>query len=156
MELTTEVPQTGTRLRIDADRQFEQAQGDSVLRVQGEKDGTPVFDAAYVEVDERDGEAVAQILDWTLTPPPEVQDEIAQQVQATFQSKLSGRDANQIAHIATQATWQAMMQSLGLPSPDQIDKTQHPLAKLAERFRRAAAKRRSAYSGGSQSPTGQR
>lgn len=150
MELTTEVPQTGTKLRIDADRAFEQSGGDTVLRVQGQgTDGGQVFDSAFVELSEQEANAVAKILEWVLQPAPEIQDMIAQEVQATFSSKLSGRDAQQIAHIVQIAQWQAMQQKLGLPSPEQVgDQGQHPLRRLAERFQRAAAKKRAAYSGG--------
>lgn len=150
MEVLTEVPQSGTKLRIDADRQFEQQQGDSVLRVQGQsREGSPIFDAAYVEVSDQEAQAVATILQWITQPTPELQDKIAQEVQAAFSSKLSGRDAQQIAHIVTRAQTQALQEYVSLPrTQDQpTNGSQHPLQSLSERFQRAAARKRGPYSG---------
>lgn len=144
MEVLTEVPQTGTKLRFDIDREIERPTGDSVMRVQGQsQDGGNLFDAAYVETNPEEADLVAIVLRETWAPSPETQDQIAQEVQATFGSRLSGRDAAQIAEIATQAQWRAVQQKLGLGDPNKVKKTAQ---KLAEQFERASAKRRS-YTG---------
>jgi hypothetical protein len=148
MEVLTESPQ-GTKLRIDADRQWEGQQGDSVLRVQGQSaDGGAIFDAAYVEIAEQEAQAVSQVLSVLDSPPAELVDHIAQEVQATFRSRLSGRDAAQIAQIATLATQQWVMQSLGASSEQWKQQSgASPIKRLAERFQRAASKRRGPYAG---------
>jgi hypothetical protein len=138
MEVTTEVPQTGTRLRIDADRQFEGQAGDSVLRVQGQsRDGSQVFDAIYVETNADEAQAVGTLLRSLRQPPQELSDEISQEVQATFGSKLGGRDAHQISQIVVRAWRQQALHLLG-SQPDPDSRLEH----LAERFQRAAANRR--------------
>jgi hypothetical protein len=143
MEVTTEVPQTGTRLLIDADRDFDRPSGDSVLRVRGErKDGGHVLDAAYVEVDGQEAQAVSQALRQIRQPTPELHDEIAREVQAAFGARLGARDAAQIAQIVSRTWWQHLGVHLGT---DQQER-EHRLQQLAERFERAAAKRRGAPS----------
>ena len=144
-EVITEVPQTGTRLRIDADREFDVQSGDSVLRVRGErKDGGQVLDAAYVEVDGQEAQAVAYALRQVRQPSPELHDEIAREVQAAFGARLGARDASQIAQIVSRAWWQHLGAQLGA---DQNEREQR-LERLAQRFERAAAKRRGAPSTG--------
>jgi len=140
MEVMTEVPQTGTKLRIDADRQFEGQAGDSVLRVQGQsRDGSQVFDAIYVETNADEAQVVGTLLRALRQPPQELSDEISQEVQATFGSKLGGRDAHQISQIVTRAWRQHALQLLGA----QPEREQR-LEQIAERFERAAANRRQA------------
>lgn len=140
MDLTTEVPQTGTRLRIDADRQFEGQPGDGTLRIAGEREGSQVFDATYVEVDEKEADLTAWLLRAIRTPTPELLDRVAQEVQATFSSKLSGREARQTADIMWQAIRAQVREYAGV-------KGEHDtmVDKLAERFERAAARRRQAF-----------
>lgn len=152
MEVQTEVP-TGTRLRIDADRQFEGQQGDSVLRIQGERpEGGQVFDATYVEVEHYEAQAIAKILRSLTSPPPEQLDEIAREVQATFGSRLGGRDAQQIAQMAVRSQAQLVGSWLGTSvGSGDISKPQEQLEYLAERFERAAAKKRNAPSWSQQS-----
>lgn len=138
MELVTDAP-TGTKLRIDADRQFEGQQGDSVLRVQGERpEGGQVFDATYVEVDDKEAYAIAQLIRTARQPTPELMDTISREVQAMFGSRLSGRDAQQIAQTVGRAWWDWLGSSL---SVTEEHRPQYVEA-LAERFERAAAKKR--------------
>lgn len=150
MQVEAQVPDTGTRLRLDADRQFESQQGDSVLRVQGQTpDGSPVFDAVYVEVTGQEARAVALLAEFIQKPPAQVEDAIAQEVQAAFSSRLTGRDAQQVAHIAHLAIWQALAPTLGIdprsmPNPAE---GQNPLRRVIERFQRAAAKKQAPWAG---------
>lgn len=145
MELQTEVPQTGTKVRIDADRGFEGQSGDSILHVQGQStDGSPTFDAAYVEVNAQEAEAISHVLRWIGSPTPQMLDKVAQEVQATFSSKLGGRDAQQIAQLTATAVRQLVGQWIGAGSDHQV---QEQVDTLAERFERAAAKRRQRYAG---------
>lgn len=136
MEVLTDSP-SGTHLRIDSDRQFDTPTGDSVLRVQGERDGGQVFDAAYVEVGAQEANVIAKALRILQKPHPELQDEITQEIQATYSSRLSGRDAHQIAEVCglAQRTWIARLVG---GDPQSQEKT---MERLAERFERAAAKR---------------
>jgi hypothetical protein len=137
VEVQTQSP-SGTKLRIDADRTFEGQTGDGVLRIQGEgHDGGPVFDAAYTEVDPREADTVAKLLRATQQSPQEMKDRIAQEVQATFGSRLGGRDAHQIAEIVGQTWWQQCAAWLGVPTSEAAEKVE----RLAERFERTAAKR---------------
>lgn len=139
MEVTTQVPQTGTKLRFDSDRQFEGQSGDSVLRVQGQRpDGGQVFDAAYVEIDPKEADATARLLRQIVAPDQSLQDRIAQEVQATFSSKLSGRDGQQIAHIVSLALQQQVSQWLGGSTTEQ---SRQKIERLAERLERAAGNR---------------
>lgn len=143
MEVTTQAP-SGTKLRIDADRQFEGQQGDSVLRIQGESpQGGQVFDAAYVEVDDREAQVIGKVVRSMRSPQPELIDTIASEVQSTFSSKLSGRDAHQIAEMCLKAQALAVSHLLGAQDPQQSGEK---IERLAERFERAAAKRRNAPS----------
>lgn len=154
MEVTTQVPQTGTKLHIDADRGFDGPSGDSVLRIKGQnQEGSQTFDASYVEVDGPSAQVIAQVLRQIKAPTPELQSEIAREVQATFGDKLGGRDAQQVATIVARAWSQRLIQQMGLP---QQQAEQH-LDSLAERFERTAAQRRQqpAYSGQGQQPQGQ-
>jgi hypothetical protein len=143
VEVLTEVPQSGTTLKIDNDRSFDgPSPGDSVLRVMGQsKDGTQVFDAAYVEVDPQEAETIALLLRQLRKPGADLTDEISQEVLAAFGSKVSGRDAHQISEICNRAWWQSLKTSFGPhgESPQRIEQ-------LAEKFERAAAKRRNAPS----------
>jgi hypothetical protein len=140
MEVLTEVPQTGTRLRIDADRQFEGHAGDSIMRVQGQgRDGSQVFDATYVETSAEEAKVIGALLRALRQPPQELSDEISQEVQATFGARLGGRDAHQISQIVSRVWWQNAQRLLG----SQDDREQQ-LEHLAERFERAAASRRQA------------
>jgi hypothetical protein len=149
MEVTTEVPQTGTRLMIDADRDFDAPSGDSVLRVRGERrDGGQVLDVAYVEVDGQEAQAIAQALRQIRQPTPELHDEIAREVQAAFGARLGARDASQIAQIVSRAWWQYLGVHLGTEQPER----EHRLQRLAERFERASAKRQGAPSPATQEP----
>ncbi|HWF25918.1 MAG TPA: hypothetical protein VG275_10745 [Solirubrobacteraceae bacterium] len=149
MEVTTEVPQTGTRLMIDADRDFDTPSGDSVLRVRGERrDGAQVLDAAYVEVDGQEAQAIAQALRQIRQPTPELHDEIAREVQAAFGARLGARDASQIAQIVSRAWWQHLGVHLGTEQQEREQRLQ----RLAERFERASAKRRGAPSQATQEP----
>lgn len=151
MEVTTQVPQTGTKLRIDADRQFEGQAGDSVLRVQGQSpDGGQVFDAAYVEVDAQEAQAIGMLVRNLRQPTPELQDAIAQDVLAPFTAKLSGKDAAQIAHIVTKAWWDQLASYLG----PQGEREQR-IERLAERFDRAAAKRKQPFGASTEEGNGQ-
>lgn len=152
MEVQTQAP-SGTKLRIDADRQFEGQQGDSVLRIQGESpQGGQVFDAAYVEVDDREAQVIAKVIRSMRSPQPELIDAIASEVQATNSSKLSGRDAHQIAEMAVRAQAQAVAYLLGTTDTQQAGEK---IERLAERFERAAAKKRNAPSWQSQGGNGQ-
>jgi uncharacterized protein (UPF0261 family) len=118
MEVLTEVPQTGTKLFFDADREFDGQAGDTVMRVKGQtREGTPLFDAAYVEVDEESATVVAALLRAIRQPSAEVTDQIAQIAQQAWKG------------LAT--IW---------PEAERQERT----AKLAERFERAAASRRNA------------
>jgi hypothetical protein len=105
MEVLTQVPSTGTKLRIDADREFEGQPGDSVLRVQGQTPdgGQTIFDAAYVEMDATEAGVTAKVLRLLRKPDPAVTDEIAQDMLAAFGSKLTARDAHQIAEICARS-----------------------------------------------------
>lgn len=140
MEVTTQAP-SGTKLRIDSDRQFEGQQGDSVLRVQGQsEDGSQVFDATYVEMDPQEAAVLARLARSVIQPSPQLQDKIAQEVQATFASRIGGRDAQQIAHIAAQAVQVQVAAWFGW-TDQPTDQAMQPLERLAERLERSAAKR---------------
>ena len=140
MELTVDNPQTGTKLRLDSDRQLERQQGDSVIRVQAlGQDGGQVFDAAYVECDAQEADLIATLLHGTQYQSPQTQDTIAQEVQAAFASKLSGRDAAQIAQIVARSWRQAIQTQLGIGDEAEAEQI---VNKLGERFSRAASKRR--------------
>jgi hypothetical protein len=144
MEITAQAP-TGTELRIQSDRQFDaQEQHDSVLRIQGNKDGSQVFDAAYVEVTSREADCVAKLLRNARQPYPELQDAIAQEVQAAFSSKLTGRDAQQIAHLVTTATQQQVSRWMGGSSSASPEQAGQQVERTAEKFERAAGQKRSA------------
>jgi hypothetical protein len=158
VEVQTQVPQSGTKLRIQNDRQFDQQSGDSVLRVSGQsQDGSPVYDAAYVEVEAREADTVGRLIRGARSPQPEIQDKISQEVQAAFSSRLSGRDAHQVALIATQAIQQQVAQWLGSPSGQPTDQTSQKLERLAERFERAAGLKAAApsFQGGDGQQQGQ-
>lgn len=135
--VTTEVPETGTRLHIDADRPFDRHAGDGVLRVAGySPDGSPVFDAAYAELDQEEAQLLAWLCRNAMAPTPETRDRYAQEVQATFSSKLSGRDAHQVADIIARAQWDALQEQMGIASQaGNLAVAQ----RLAERFERTAA-----------------
>jgi hypothetical protein len=91
VELTVDNPQTGTKLRLESDRRLERPQGDSVMRVQAlGQDGGQVFDAAYVECDAQEADLIATLLHEAQYQSPQTQDRIAQEVQASFASRLSG------------------------------------------------------------------
>lgn len=145
MQLTTQDPQTGTKVRIEADRGFDnQGDGDSVLRILGlREDGSQTFDAEYVEVDPREADGIARLLRHVRQPTQELQDRVAQEIQAMYSARLSARDAQQIAQVTVQATQRQISQWMGYSSPEQASKK---IERLAERFERAAAQR-------SQSPT---
>lgn len=137
-EVMTEVPESGTKLRIDADRSFERPTGDSVLRIWGQTpDGAQVLDAAYVECNAKEADLIGHVLRQGATPAPSTVDTIAQEVLATFGSKLSGRDAHQIATIAAKAQWLAAANRLGISGEQEAERT---VNELAERFERASAK----------------
>jgi hypothetical protein len=129
---------TGTKLRIDADREFEGQPGDSVLRVQGQTPdgGQTIFDAAYVEMDATEAGVTAKVLRLLRKPDPAVTDEIAQDMLAAFGSKLTARDAHQIAEICARS-WR---DQIGREWPD--DERGPRIDKLAERFERASAQRK--------------
>jgi len=151
VELTVDNPQTGTKLHLESDRQLERQQGDSVMRVQAQaQDGGQVFDAAYVECDAQEADLIATLLRETQNQSPQTQDTIAQEVQAAFASKLSGRDAAQIAQIVARSRRQAIRTQLGVGDEAEAEQI---VNKLAERFGRAASKRREPSSGnGGQQP----
>jgi hypothetical protein len=145
VELTVDNPQTGTKLRLESDRQLERQQGDSVMRVQAQgQDGGQVFDAAYVECDAQEAELIATVLRETQQQSPQMQDGVAQEVQATFASKLSGRDAAQIAQIVARSSRQAVQTQLGIGDEAEAEQA---INRLVERFSRAASKRREPASG---------
>lgn len=145
MEVQTQDPQTKTRLRIQGDRTFDRQSGDSVLRVQGQgEDGGQVFDAAYVEVNDQEAQGIGKMLRQLRSPSSELIDQIAQDVLGAYGSKLSGRDAHQIAHVIIRTQWQSLAQQFG---QDESQQTQQ-IDRLAERFERAAANRRTTPSYG--------
>ncbi len=145
MELTVDNPQTGTKLHLESDRQLERQQGDSVMRIQAQaKDGGQVFDAAYVECDAQEADLIASLLHNTQYQSPQTQDRIAQEVQATFASKLSGRDAAQIAQIVARSLRQEVQRRLGVGDEAEAEQI---VGRLVERFSRAASKRREPASG---------
>lgn len=140
MEVTTELPRSGTKLSIDADREFDGGQtGDSVLRVKGQSsDGSQtIFDAAYVEVDANEAAVVGGVLRMLRKPDADTTDQIAQEILGAFGSKLTGREAHQLAEIAAQ-TWRK--QNFGTDWPE--EQRGQRIEKLAERFERASAQRR--------------
>lgn len=136
MELVTETKPGGTKLRINADRSFDQPSGDSVISVQGEREGTTVINSTYVQVDEREAHAVGLVMDQIQAPAPPLLDKIAQEVQSTFGSTLSGRDAHQVAEIACRCWWDYFATELG---PREASEK---IPSLTERFQRAAASSR--------------
>jgi len=145
VELTVDNPQTGTKLRLESDRQLERQQGDSVMRIQAQgQDGGQVFDAAYVECDAQEADLIAHLLHETQYQSPQTQDTIAQEVQATFASKLSGRDAAQIAQIVALSWRRATQSRLGVGDEAEAEQI---INRLVERFSRAASKRREPASG---------
>jgi hypothetical protein len=134
MEVLTAVPGTGTKLMIDADRQFDVPQGDSTLRIQGQtQDGSPVFDATYVEVTAEEARLVGWFIRAVRQPGPELLDQIAQEVSATYSAKLSGRDSHHIAELAWKGIAELAQEMLGPESSP-------GLRALAERFERASAR----------------
>lgn len=140
MEVTTELPRSGTKLSIDADREFDGGQtGDSVLRVKGQSpDGSQtIFDASYVEVDSNEAAVVGAVLRMLRKPDADTTDQISQEILGAFGAKLGGRDAHQIAEIAHRA-WRT--QNFGTDWPEE-ERSQR-MEKLAERFERASAQRR--------------
>lgn len=136
MEVLTQPTQDGIRLRIDSDRQFEGKPGDSVLRVAGEKDGSQVVDATYVECSPTEAKLVGWILRNLHHPSPELYEKMAQEIQATF-SHLSGRDAHQAAEVAWSGIWDAAGVSQ--------EETKQQITMLAERFERASARASQPY-----------
>jgi len=150
VELTVDNPQTGTKLHLESDRQLERQQGDSVMRIQAQaRDGGQVFDAAYVECDAQEAELIATLLHNTQYQSPQTQDRIAQEVQATFASKLSGRDAAQIAQIVARSWRQSVQTQVGIGDEAEAEQM---INRLAERFSRAASKRRERPSGNGVQP----
>lgn len=147
MEVTTQVPETGQRIKIDTDRQFDDRMYDSVFRVQGQNpDGTPSLDATMVQVDEQESEAIGKLIRSLKSPQQDVLDRIAQEVQATFGSKLGGRDAQQIAQLVHRSWWEQFSSAFGgTDEPERASKVEH----LAERFFRAAGRSRTPYTSGS-------
>lgn len=147
MEVLTQVPSSGTKLRIDADREFDAGQsGDSVLRVQGQTPdgGQTIFDAAYVEVDAAEAEVTAKVLRGLRKPDRDMTDGISQDILAAFGGKLNAREAHQIAEIAASA-WRDRAGQGTWPQEECGPR----LDKLAERFERASAQRKQpAFSGG--------
>jgi hypothetical protein len=145
VELTVDNPQTGTKLHLESDRQLERQQGDSVMRVQAQaQDGGQVFDAAYVECDAQEADLIASLLHDTQYQSQQTQDRVAQEVQAAFTSRLSGRDAAQIAQIVARSRWQAIQGQLGIGDEAEAERI---VNRLVERFSRAASKRREPASG---------
>lgn len=153
MEVTTQVPETGQRIKIDADRQFDGQTYDSVVRIQGQNpDGTPSLDATMVQVDEQEAEAIGKLIRSLKSPQQEVLDRIAQEVQATFSAKLSGRDAQQIAHLVHRSWWEQFSSSFGsTDEPERASKVEY----LAERFYRAAGRSRTPFTGSASSGNGE-
>jgi len=145
VELTVDNPQTGTKLHLESDRQLERQQGDSVMRVQAQtQDGGQVFDAAYVECGAQEAELIASLLHDTQYQSQQAQDRVAQEVHAAFTSRLSGRDAAQIAQIVARSHWQAIQGQLGIGDEAEAERI---VNRLVERFSRAASKRREPASG---------
>ena len=75
---------------------------------------------------------------------PEMLDHIAQEIQSTFSSKLTGRDAHQVAEIGSRARYQMVQNWLGLnlvQQQQQGQTQQQQIEKLAQRFERAASKK---------------
>jgi hypothetical protein len=145
MEVITEVPNTGTKLRIDADREFDRQTGDAVLRIFGQSpEGEQVLDAAYVEVNTREADLLADALREARTPMPYTNDALTQEIQAAFSSKLSARDAAQIAQIAHRTRWQGIV---GRWAGNEAD-AERTINELAERFERASAKADTPATGG--------
>lgn len=143
MEVQTEVPQTGTRLRIDNDRQFDRPTGDSVIRVQAQSpDGGQVSDVTLVEVSGQESNLISFVLRQVQNPTQKTQELLATEVQAAFPSRLLGRDANQIAQLVARTHWLAVQQQAGIGDENQAEKA---IQQLAERFERAAAKSRTPY-----------
>lgn len=136
-EMLVEDQKTGTKLRLDSDRQWQHPQGDSVMRVQSQTKDGGQFDTAYVECDPQEADLIAILLHEVTYPSPQTLDTIAQEVHAAFSSKLSGRDAAQIAQIVGRQWWQAIQPLLGAGG-----ETEKAMKGLEERFTRAAAKSR--------------
>lgn len=147
MEVLTETKPGGTKLRFNADRSLDQPSGDSVISVHGERDGTTVIESTYVQVDEREARAVGLVMDQIQAPTPPLLDKIAQDVQSTFGSKLSGRDAHQVAEIATRCWSEYLSTEIG--PREASDK----ISSLTERFQRAAASSRQPTGSGNGSET---
>lgn len=137
MEVVTQVPSTGTKLHIDADREFDHQSGDAVLRILGQaSDGHQVLDAAYVQCNATEANLIGYLLRQTLTPQPETTDVITQEILAAFGSQLSARQASQISQMASRAQWSTLSQQL---ATDQQN-AERQINELAERFQRASAK----------------
>lgn len=144
MEVQTKDPQTKTTLRIQGDRTFDRQSGDSVLRVQGQgEDGSQVFDAAYVEVNEQEAQALGKLLRQLRSPSSEMTDQIAQEILSAYGSKLGGAQAHQIAELVVRAQRWQIAQQFGTDESQQAQ----AIERLAERFERTAANRRTPSGG---------
>jgi hypothetical protein len=138
MEVLTEVPRTGTKLRFDSDRHFDRPTGDSVIRVQGQStDGAQVIDAGYVECSSDEARLIALLIREVADPSPETKDRLAQEVQAMHSARLSGRDARQIAEVASREWWTAIRAASPLLGTER--EAGGIATRLAERFERASA-----------------
>lgn len=134
MEVMTQIKPTetdpgGTRLSFAADRSLDEPEGDSVLRVTGERGGEPVIDTAYVEVGEPEARVLALVLEQVKTPGPPILDRISEAIQA--QHDIAPTQAWAIAQTAARAWWDYFSTELGAEAKEKS-------TALTDRFRRAA------------------
>lgn len=137
MEVLAEVPETGTKLRFDTDRQFDGGPGDATLHIEGLKDdGSKIHDGTYVEVTPEEAGLVAWFVRAIRQPTPELRDKITQEIQSAYGSCLSGREAQQVGDLAWRGIMDAAQGKLGAGRPT----AERTMDRLAERFDRASTR----------------
>jgi len=142
---TIEVPETGTKLTIDNDRDWESAPHDSVMRVVGQSSGgSQLVVAAFTQVSEEEAEMVSTLLDQIVNPDRATIEQITLDIAAAFPASLSGTQAHRAAEIATQSLWAAAAQKCGLGDQPEVKRV---VQEMTSRFERAAATARNGGNG---------
>lgn len=136
---------TGTKLTLDNDRDWEAAPNDSVMRVVGKSSaGSQVLNAAFTQVSEDEAELVATLLDQIVNPDRGTIEQITNDIAAAFPASLSGSQAHRAAEIAAQSLWAAAAQKCGLGDQPEVKRV---VQEMTSRFERTASKARSSLGG---------
>lgn len=142
MEVLAEVPETGTKLRFESDREFDGGPQDATLRIRGSKDdGSPTHDGIYVEVTPEEAGLVAWFTRAIRQPTPELRDRITQEIQAAYGSCLTGKEAQQVADLAWGGIMDTARSRLNVHGRSAAE---HTIERLAERFDRASTRAQAA------------